>query len=67
MNNSLHGIGRIYRNLGNSLSISDNHSTSMANTRPYAKIDKDILNKYIKNSKEPYQYQNRMKNNKSFL
>ena len=65
MNNSLHGIGRIYRNLGNSLSISDNHSTSMANTRPYAKIDKDILNKYIKNSKEPYQYQNRMKNLKN--
>ena len=65
MNNSLHGIGRIYRNSGNSLSISDNHSTSMANTRPYAKIDKDILNKYIKNSKEPYQYQNRMKNLKN--
>jgi hypothetical protein len=65
MNNSLHGIGRIYRNLGNSLSISDNHSTSMANTRPYAKVDKDILNKYIKNSKEPYQYQNRMKNLKN--
>ena len=65
MNNSLHGIGRIYRNSGNSLSISDNHSTSMANTRPYAKVDKDILNKYIKNSKEPYQYQNRMKNLKN--
>ena len=65
MNNSLHGIGRIYRNSGNSLSISDNHSTSMANTRPYAKIDKDILNKYIKNSKEPYQYQSRMKNLKN--
>ena len=65
MNNSLHGVGRIYRNSGNSLSISDNHSTSMANTRPYAKIDKDILNKYIKNNKEPYQYQNRMKNLKN--
>ena len=65
MNNSLHGIGRIYRNSGNSLSISDNHSTSMANTRPYAKVDKDILNKYIKNSKEPYQYQNRIKNLKN--
>ena len=65
MNNSLHGIGRIYRNSGNSLSISDNHSTSMANTRPYAKVDKDILNKYIKNSKEPNQYQNRMKNLKN--
>ena len=66
MNNSLHGMGRVYRNYGNSISISDNHSTSMANTRPYVKLDKYILNKYIRNThKEPYQYQNKMKNLKN--
>ena len=44
INSSLHGIKRIYRNSGNNLSISDNHSTSMVNTRPYVKIDKYLLN-----------------------
>ena len=67
MNNSLHGIGRIYRN-SNSMSISDGHSTSMTNSRPYVKIDKYLLNKYINNSKnkEPYQNsKNKMKNLKN--
>ena len=66
MNNSLHGMGRLYRNSGNNISISDNHSTSMANTRPYVKLDKYILNKYVKNThKEQYQYQNKIKNLKN--
>ena len=62
MNNSLHGVGRIYRNSGNSISVSDNHSTSMANSRPYVNIEKYLLNKYIKNTskREPYQYQNKI-------
>ena len=67
MNNSLHGVGRIYRNSGNSISVSDNHSTSMANSRPYVNIEKYLLNKYIKNTskREPYQYQNKIKNLKN--
>ena len=65
MNNSLHGIGRLYRNPVNNISISDNHSTSMANSRPYVKLDKYILNKYIKDNKGPYLYQNRVKNIKN--
>jgi len=68
INSSLHGIKRIYRNSGNNLSISDNHSTSMVNTRPYVKIDKYLLKNYVKNSnnnKEPYLYQNKIKNLKN--
>ena len=68
INSSLHGIKRIYRNSGNNLSISDNHSTSMVNTRPYVKIDKYLLKNYVKNNnnnKEPYLYQNKIKNLKN--
>ena len=67
MNSSLNGgITRIYRNSTNSISISDNHSTANVNTRPYVKVDKYILNKYVKNSnKEPYQYMNKVKNIKN--
>ena len=67
MNSSLNGgVTRIYRNSTNSISISDNHSTANANTRPYVKVDKYILNKYVKNSnKEPYQYMNKVKNIKN--
>ena len=71
INSSINGGGltRIYRNQGSNISIGDNHSTAMINSRPYVKVDKYILNKYIKNnnnnSKEPYQYQNKMKNNKN--
>jgi len=61
MNSSINGGGltRIYRNSGNNMSIGDNHSTAITNSRPYVKVDKYILNKYIKknnNNKEPYQY-----------
>ena len=68
INSSINGGGltRIYRNSGNNLSISDNHSTSMTNSRPYVKADKYILNKYVKNNnKEPYQHQNKLKNLKN--
>ena len=55
---------RIFRNSGNNISIGNNHSTSLVNTRPYEKIEKYILNtKYPKNNK--YQYQNKIKNLKS--
>ena len=64
INNSLHNIGRIFRNSNNSISINDNHSTSMTNSRHYAKLDKYILNKYIKNSqKASYQNKINIKNN----
>ena len=68
MNSSINGGGltRIYRNSGSNLSINDNHSTALTNSRPYVKVDKYILNKYVKNNnKEPYQYQNKMKNLKN--
>ena len=70
MNSSINGGGltKIYRNSGNNLSIADNHSTSVSNSRPYVKVDKYILNKYIKNHnnyKETYQNQNKMKNEKN--
>ena len=62
INNSLHNIGKLYRN-SNSISINDNHSTSMTNSRHYAKLDKYILNKYIKNSQKiPYQNKLNIKN-----
>ena len=58
------GNGRIYRNSCNNISIGNNHSTSLVNTRPYEKIEKFILNtKYPKNNK--YTYQNKIKNLKS--
>ena len=67
MNYSLRGIGTIYRNPVNNISISDNHSTSMANSKSNVKIEKYILNKYIKNNKnkEIYLYQNKIKNIKN--
>ena len=68
INSSINGGGltRIYRNSGNNLSICDNHSTSMTNSRTYVKADKYILNKYVKNNnKEPYQHQNKLKNLKN--
>ena len=70
MNSSINGGGltRIYRNSGNNMSIGDNHSTAITNSRPYVKVDKYILNKYIKknnNNKEPYQYHTKMKNIKN--
>ena len=68
MNSSINGGGltRIYRNSGSNLSMNDNHSTALTNSRPYVKVDKYILNKYVKNNnKEPYQYQNKMKNLKN--
>ena len=62
INNSLHNIGKLYRN-SNNISINDNHSTSMTNSRHYAKLDKYILNKYIKNSQKiPYQNRLNIKN-----
>ena len=73
INSSMNGGGltRIYRNSGNNLSMNENHSTALTNPRPYIKVDKYILNKYIKNNnnnnnnKEPYQYQNKVKNIKN--
>ena len=67
MNSSLNGgVTRIYRNTGNNILISDNHSTSTANSRPYVKVDKYVLNKYVKNTnKQPYQYLNKVKNMKN--
>ena len=57
---------RIYRNSSNSISASNNHSSSMVNTQPYDKIEKYILNKYPKNNnKDQYQYQNKVKNLKN--
>ena len=60
-NNNNYNINRIYRNSGNSLSFNNNHSTSLANTRPYDKIEKYLFNKYSKNNnKDQYQqYQNK--------
>ena len=64
-NNNNHNMNRIYRNSGNTISINNNHSTSLVNTRPYDKIEKYLLNKYPKNSnKDQYQYQNK-KNGKN--
>jgi hypothetical protein len=55
---------RIFRNSCNNISIGNNHSTSLVNTRPYEKIEKYILNtKYPKNNK--YQYKKKIKNLKS--
>ena len=70
MNSSINGGGltRIYRNSGNNMSIGENHITAITNSRPYVKVDKYILNKYIKNNnnnKEPYQYHHKMKNIKN--
>lgn len=65
-NESMHNMNRIYRNLNNSISISNNHSTSMVNSRPYEKIEKYLLNKYPKaGNKDQYQYQNKIKNLKN--
>ena len=68
MNSSINGGGvtRIYRNSGNSISMNDNHSISTTNSRPYVKVDKNMLNKYVKNSnREPYQYLNKVKSIKN--
>ena len=51
INNSLHNIGKLFRN-SNNLSMNDNHSTSMTNSRHYAKLDQFILNKYLKNNQK---------------
>ena len=65
-NENIHNGNRIYRNLNNSISISNNHSTSMVNSRPYEKIEKYLMNKYPKgNNKDQYQYQNKIKNLKN--
>jgi len=59
---NMHNMNRIYRNLNNSISISNNHSTSMVNSRPYEKIEKYLMNKYPKAAnKDQYQYQNKVK------
>ena len=72
INSSMNGGGltRIYRNSGNNLSMNEHHSTALTNPRPYIKVDKYILNKYIKNNnnnnnKDLYQYQNKIKNIKN--
>jgi len=63
---NMHNMNRIYRNLNNSISISNNHSTSMVNSRPYEKIEKYLMNKYPKAAnKDQYQYQNKVKNLKN--
>jgi hypothetical protein len=63
-NSNNHNINRIYRNVSNSISISNNHSTSLVNSRPYEKIEKFLLSKYQKNSNKD-QYQNKIKNLKN--
>ena len=62
--NANHNVNRIYRNVSNSISISNNHSTSLVNSRPYEKIEKFLLSKYQKNSNKE-QYQNKIKNLKN--
>ncbi|MBQ2329832.1 MAG: hypothetical protein II387_03675, partial [Oscillospiraceae bacterium] len=62
--NANHNVNRIYRNVSNSISISNNHSTSLVNSRPYEKIEKFLLSKYQKNSNKD-QYQNKIKNLKN--
>ena len=59
-----HNMNRIYRNANNSISISNNHSTSLVNSRPYEKIEKYLINKYQKNYNKD-QYQNKIKNLKN--
>ena len=59
-----HNMNRIYRNSSNSISISNNHSTSLVNSRPYDKIEKYLINKYQKNYNKD-QYQNKIKNLKN--
>ena len=59
-----HNTNRIYRNLGNNISIGNSHSNSIATSRPYEKIEKYLINKYPKN-KGKEQYQNKSKNNKN--
>jgi hypothetical protein len=58
--NSNHNDNRIYRNASNSISVSNNHSTSLVNSRPYEKFEKFLLNKYQKNSNKN-KYQNKTK------
>ena len=62
--NANHNVNRIYRNVSNSISISNNHSTSLVNSRPYEKIEKFLLGKYQKNRNKD-QYQNKIKNLKN--